>query len=258
MTMYNDSFFSRRRGFAGDSARAMAPLIMDLLRPKSIVDVGCGDGIWLAAFAAQGVDDYLGIDGEYARSQLQIPADHFEGHDLSAPLSIPRTFDLAMSLEVTEHLPESAAHQFITSLTTLSPVVLFSAAIPRQGGTGHVNEQPPAYWARLFAREGYRSCDCLRQRLWNNSSVACWYAQNTILYATPAWFDSHPALQPFLVDEPLHLVHPRLFEWRDDRCRASENPGVKAAAGQLKDAVRRKLERLSPVAPGESQTHPPS
>lgn len=242
MPVYDSAFFASLHGYAADSARVMVPLVLDLVHPRSVVDVGCGDGTWLAAFAAAGIADYMGIDGDYVRPEdLKIPADRFQPRDLSKPFSVPRKFDLAMSLEVGEHLPESSAAQFVSDLTSLGEVVLFSAAVPAQGGTNHVNERPPGYWAELFARLGYLACDCLRPRIWNDPKVAWWYAQNVALYAPPTWLDQRPDLKQFVTAQPLHLVHPTLLAWRDSQFQQADRPGVRAAARKLASAVRRRI-----------------
>src|SRR5204862_3532668 len=138
------------------SARAVVPLVMELVRPASVLDVGCGLGTWLAAFAEAGVADFLGMDGDYVdRAKLKIPAERFRAADLTNPPSPGRTFDLAVCLEVAEHLPEKASPRLVELLATAAPVVLFSAALPGQGGTRHINEQWPAFWQRLFAARGF-------------------------------------------------------------------------------------------------------
>ena len=113
----------------------MVPLVLQLLPVRSVVDVGCGDGSWLVVFRKLGVKEILGIDGEYVDpGLLQIPQDCFQAFDLAKPFSLGRVFDLAVSLEVAEHLPAECAPGFVECLTRLAPSVLFSAAIPFQGG----------------------------------------------------------------------------------------------------------------------------
>ena len=195
------------------------PQVLELLRPRSVVDVGCGCGTWLAVFRRHGVEDVLGIDGDYVdREQLDIPREQFFPHDLMTRLRLGRTFDLAMSLEVAEHLPPEAATGFVASLTRLAPRVLFSAAVPHQGGEGHVNRQWPAYWAELFGAHGYVAIDCFRRGLWLDERVEWWYAQNVLLYVRRDRLDE--ALERELArleDHTLPLVHPGLYaemvEW---------------------------------------------
>ena len=196
------------------SAGAVLPVVFDLVSPRSVVDVGCWFGTWLKVARDLGVEDVLGIDAPYTdQSQLRIPEEMFLARDLTVPLTLERRFDLVMSLEVAEHLPAAAADDFVASLTRLAPAVLFSAAIPGQGGEGHLNEQWPSYWAERFAANGFVVADVLRARFWENPAVTHWYAQNLLLFATPEWLGARPAvseLSPNLGAMP--LVHPRTFE----------------------------------------------
>jgi SAM-dependent methyltransferase len=178
--LYSDGFFSTISDGALRSAKQIAPLILDIARPVSAVDVGCGTGAFLACLKTLGVQDVLGIDGDWAKPALS-PGE-FRSADLSKPLAVDRRFDLVVSLEVAEHLEPGSAAVFVDSLTRLGPIVLFSAAIPFQGGVGHLNEQWPDYWAGLFAERGFELVDCIRMKLWHNTDVEWWYAQNTFLY----------------------------------------------------------------------------
>jgi SAM-dependent methyltransferase len=218
MTPYTAEFFADLQAQTRSSAEVVVPRVIDLTSPASVVDVGCGTGTWLAVFRENGVEDVLGIDGEYVdQSALDIPRELFLARDLGAPVAIPREFDLVLSLEVGEHLPESSAATFVETLTSLGPIVLFSAAIPGQGGTNHVNEQWPGYWAELFRVHGYVHVDCFRRKLWHDESVARWYAQNLLLYVARDALARHAALADLYDPEetkPLDLVHPtRYIDW---------------------------------------------
>lgn len=134
-----------------DSAQHVVPLVSSLIHPSSVVDVGCGSGAWLDVFRKHGASRILGLDGyNVDPAWLCIPQDCFRALDLSKPFQVAEVFDLAVCLEVAEHLPKDAAPGFIQSLARLAPGVLFSAAVPLQGGTHHVNEQWPGYWQDLF------------------------------------------------------------------------------------------------------------
>jgi SAM-dependent methyltransferase len=196
----------------------VVPELLTLIQPASVIDVGCGLGTWLAAFERAGVRDVLGVDGDYVpRAALEIPRERFVAHDLRRPLRLGRTFDLVVSLEVAEHLPSECATTFVDTLIGLGSAVLFSAAIPFQGGESHVNEQWPDYWARLFERRGFVAVDCLRRKIWQHPEVAWWYAQNILLYVERRRLESQPGLQRELAlagPAPLALVHPqRYLEW---------------------------------------------
>ena len=185
-TTYDSQFWSRRATSAASSASACVPLLYELLRPNSVVDVGCGQGHWLAEFARLGVGDVLGVDGSYAADEdrLLIPQSKFLDHDLSSPLSLHRQFSVALCLEVAEHLHAEAARQLVENLTTLAPCIVFSAAIPGQGGIGHVNEQWPWYWQEIFHDFEYVQLDIIRPLIWKNVAIAPWYRQNIFVYAS--------------------------------------------------------------------------
>jgi SAM-dependent methyltransferase len=202
---YNPKFY-RELASAQESAREVLPLILDIIKPASAIDIGCGTGNWLAIAHELGVRDILGIDGPWVKAHLAIPAEKFNEHDLSTPLKVDHRFDLALSLEVAEHLPASAARGFVQGLCDAADVVLFSAAIPGQGGRRHVNEQWPAYWAELFAGCGYQCYDFLRPRIWSNPRVTWHYAQNSLIFARAG--SRHPFGEPAT---PLPLVHPILW-----------------------------------------------
>jgi len=207
---YSTEFYLSQREGSLRSAKSVLPTIFDLVHPKSVVDVGCGVGTWLSVAQQLGVEDIVGLDGDYVdRMLLVIPTEKFITCDLAGPLPVQRSFELALCLEVVEHLPPSAAAQIIAELARLAPVVLFSAAIPGQGGTHHVNEQWPEYWQELFARHGYLFCDCIRPRAWNDSDIEICYRQNAFLVAHKSWLRLRPELQPAM--EPLARVHPALW-----------------------------------------------
>src|SRR5215472_427313 len=179
---YSRAFYQALRNGASRSAIVIVPIVRELLHPTDVVDVGCGDGTWLAEFRRWGANQVLGIDGEHVKGELQLSEGEFRALDLSRPFAIERIFDLALSLEVAEHLPPASASEFVASLTRLAPAILFSAAIPFQGGVHHVNEQWPDQWASLFRQHGYFCVDCIRKRIWENEDVAWWYAQNILLF----------------------------------------------------------------------------
>ena len=212
---YTDAFYRDHLEVSRRSARAIVPLVLPLARPRSVVDVGCGLGTWLAVFQEHGVSDVEGIDGAWVdRSKLIIPEDRFLAVDVRRPIQLERRFDLAVSMEVAEHLPGECAPVFVRSLTRLAPVVLFSAAIPFQGGVGHINEQWPEYWAEHFARNGYAVIDCIRKAIWQNPDVEWYYAQNTLMFAERDLAERLPTLRRELertLPTQLSLVHPRQY-----------------------------------------------
>lgn len=164
------------------AAEVIVPIVMRLAHPKSVLDIGCGIGTWLKIFNEAGVGDFFGVDGEdLAQDALQISETNFSVCDLTRPLDLEKEFDLVVSLEVAEHLPEFAAEQFVATLIKHSKLVLFSAAIPGQGGQNHLNEQWPDYWQEKFWKHKYKYYDLIRPEVWNDERVDVWYRQNMFL-----------------------------------------------------------------------------
>lgn len=214
---YDEQFFEQLDGGSVTAAREIAPIIVEALRPASVLDVGSGRGGWAAAFAGAGVSDFLCIDGDYVdRNRLHIPVDRFRVANLAEPLELGRRFDLAICVEVGEHLPESAAGVLVDSIARHADAALFSAAIPLQNGTNHINRQWPAYWASLFAQRGYSCFDYLRWEVWERASIPIWYRQNCLLYLNAAGLSKLPPTSPVpaaRVESPVAVVHPEFYLW---------------------------------------------
>jgi SAM-dependent methyltransferase len=236
---YDRAFFAAQVEGSARSAAAMIPRIMDLVpRIASVVDLGCGTGVWLHHFKRAGVPRILGLDGGAAdQGLLMLDHTEFRPVDFVQPLRLDDRFDLAMSLETAEHLPPSAAPTFVANLCRLSDVVIFGAALPGQGGTWHVNERWPSYWAALFEEQGYEVFDVLRPEVWYDQRVEWWYAQNTFLFVRSSREDLLPPLRELQAAQrrrALDVVHPRCFE-----------------------AHRRALEGLRAWAEAQSHAAPP-
>jgi SAM-dependent methyltransferase len=214
-THYDETFFRGLSDGSYSGAEELLPLVFSLIKVQSVLDIGCGTGTWLAAAQAHGVMDVLGVDGAYVNPKmLRIPAAQFRPYDLTQVLELNRHFDLVISLEVAEHLPESAAETLVDNLVRHGSIILFSAAVPGQGGTFHINEQWPGYWADLFAVRGYTAVDCIRDRVWHNARIPVCYRQNAFLYVKDEVLAASEKLS--LENErckqmPTALVHPELF-----------------------------------------------
>ncbi len=209
---YDPTFFDAFERDSRKAARRIAPVLLDLAPVRSAIDVGGGRGIWLSVFKEAGVTDVLVVDGDYVeRNRLAVAPGEFLARDLERPLALDRTADLALSLETAEHLSESRADSFIADLCGLAPVVLFSAAVPRQGGTNHINERWQSYWAERFARHGYRPADAIRQALWDDQDAGAVYLQNALIYANEAGMAKYPKLRTAIEatnSRTLDVVHP--------------------------------------------------
>ena len=182
-TDYGREFYEWTDQAALTAAEIVVPTVLDMVDVTSVVDVGCGTGAWLRAFVDRGVTDVLGIDTDRVPPDLlKIGRDRYMTADLAHPPTVGRNFDLAVSVEVAEHLPEEAADRFVAFLCSLAPVLLFSAAIPGQEGEAHLNEQWPSYWSGRFAVHGFESLDVVRPLIWDNADVPWFYRQNLLIY----------------------------------------------------------------------------
>jgi len=209
MTLYDQVFYDMIDERSRLSARVVVPLVAKHVPISSVCDVGCGRGVWLRTFLEHGTKVIRGLDGGYVdKNRLHIPQLYFRPTDLSQPLQLEERFDLAVSLEVAEHLPQHCAAEFVRGLTQLSDCILFSAAIPGQRGTGHVNEQWQHQWASMFLEHGYEAFDIVRPAVWADDRVDWWYRQNTLLYVKD-W-----AVQESLAEhraKVLDVVHPLCY-----------------------------------------------
>lgn len=223
MPFYSKDFYAGIGPGSRQSAQVVLPLVFDLLHPRSVADIGCGSGTWLAVCRELGAERIVGIDGSWVRPDtLQIDGESFRPADLRERLDLGGSYDLVMSLEAAEHLPEQRADSFVDDLVGLGKAVLFSAAVPRQGGNLHINEQWQDYWARRFAARGYAALDCVRPQVWDDTRVDYWYAQNTLLYVARELLATNAALRTAYEKtraQQLSLVHPQLFAMRTRRGR---------------------------------------
>lgn len=220
---YDASLFEHTNRVSLVSARKVVDVVKRIVPVRSVLDVGCAQGVWLRAWHDQGVHDLAGIDGDYVdRERMQIDPTRFIAHDLSTPFKLGRRFDLVESLEVAEHLPGSRAESFVDDLTRHASVVLFSAAPPGQGGENHISERPYSFWRKLFAERGYALIDCVRPLLRDDDEVATWYRYNTFLFLEEHLVQSLPSyihLYRVPANAPIRDVSSPLYQARKEVVR---------------------------------------
>lgn len=234
-TPYNDAFFQIQATKSSNSAAEIVPIVNDLVHPRSVLDVGCGVGAWLAQWKKQGISDVTGLDGSYVdRSRLLIDPSDFQTVNLEQGFQLDRKFDLVECLEVAEHLDEPHGDALVECIAAHSDTVLFSAAVPSQGGTHHVNEQWPSYWVSRFARRDFQAFDVIRPVVWTNSRVQFWYRQNMLLFSrTHSFGDPAPVLD---------MVHPDM--WR----ASNTNLALRLLVRAVPPTIRaRAIARFSPA-----------
>jgi SAM-dependent methyltransferase len=248
LSFYDKTFFDSLARVSAAAAQKVMRRIHELHAYRSVVDFGCGSGTWLeaadAAIKAAGAakDRLLGVDGEHARERVDARRADYVFQDLEERIVLDRRFDLAICLEVAEHLTPSRAATFVQDVCAASDVVLFGAAIPMQEGQNHINEQWPAYWARLFVDNGYGCHDVLRDAFWCDPlfEKCPYYAANALLYVR----DGHPlsaklASRKVLEEWRLNVVHPALFTEKHYR-----TVGVRATVATLGSKLLRLVRRL--------------
>lgn len=226
MTAFDDEVYEQIRAGTQRSARVVAPLLIEELRyagrpgdplagPFEVLDVGCGEGWWSAALAADPrVKEVISID--QASPSVTAPGVRVQALDLERGADtrlVSAPFDLVVCLETAEHLTPAGGDGLVSLLCRLAApdgVIAWSAAVPGQGGHGHANEQWPAYWDARFRREGWMLIDPLRDVLWERPEVEPWYAQNLLIAAPKRRNGTHWAMHR----SPRALVHPAIWEWR--------------------------------------------
>lgn len=194
-----------------EAPNEIVPLLIEVFGPGSVADYGCGIGHFLQAFEQRGVKDLRGYDGSWVNQrQLCISTDCFQVRDLEQPLIAEPKFDLVLCLEVAEHLAAQAADVLVDNLISLGDKIIFSAAVPNQGGQFHLNEQPVSYWVEKFNDRGFVFYDVFRERFWDNPRINWWYKQNMFLV-----MHESIRIERFVFPAPDHYIrqyiHPELL-----------------------------------------------
>lgn len=219
------------------SPSVLVPIIVKLFNPESLIDVGCGIGNWLKEFEKNDVVDLFGLDGTHLNKSLfLLNSDKLMLLDLEKSFTLNRKFDVAISLEVAEHLKADSAISFVKSLCSLSDIVVFSAAVPGQGGQNHLNEQWPSYWKKIFQDQGYHFNDIIRPLIWLNDNVRVHYKQNIFVAS------KKPIHQNIEKNAIIDLLHPEMLQGKMKEAMNGEF-GVKIALTSLKKSINLSLRK---------------
>jgi len=196
--IYGRSFYQARHANTRYAAEHILSLVLERLPPvSSAVDVGCGVGTWVPCLISRGVSDVQGIEG---RVSVLVPAHN------AAP---------TVATAVRSMLTQSWTNLEIVviddgSTDATADIVIFSAAVPFQGGKHHVNEQWPEYWVQLFARQTYRCFDWIRPLIWNDQEIPVWYRQNILIFVAERRIsDLRPMVS--MPPMPLAVIHPEIY-----------------------------------------------
>lgn len=202
---YDNVFYEEMSKSSNSSARFLVPFLKKNLKFNSVIDIGCGDGQFVSEFIRNGISEIKGIEGDWILGSLdQRNSPWLQIADLTTNLTFDKRFDLAICLEVAEHIDANYADAFIRNLVKASDLIFFSAAIPGQGGTNHINLQYPDYWAMKFAEHGYYMVWDPRDLLNGKRGVAPWYQQNCLLYQKSTEISK-------VITLPRTVFHPDIF-----------------------------------------------
>lgn len=209
--MYDEKYYKKHQDGSYQSAQIILRLIYTITAFQTVIDYGCGIGTWGKAAKSLGVSRYVGIDqNPYDATYMLINSCNYIQQDLQEPINLKSRFDLTICVEVAEHIPKGKADILLDNVCQNSEVVLFSAALVGQGGTGHINEQPCSYWIEKFSVRGYVPVDCIRPTFWNDEEIEIWYRNNCMLYMTPKALNQFQASIP-RISPPTDIIHPKML-----------------------------------------------
>lgn len=205
---YDADFYGDAYAVSHASAELYLKVLQGIYDAKSVVDVGAGVGAWSHAAVNLG-KAVVSIDGEWVE-KLDKPCRslNYVYQDLNYQVQLDCASDLAICVEVAEHLMPERSESFVADLCNLARVVIFGAALPRQGGSGHINCRPHSFWIDQFDRRGFSVLDVFRPVFWYDGRVGPWYAQNTYLFVHRSVLTKFKVAppKPTLVD----VYHPRV------------------------------------------------
>jgi hypothetical protein len=221
MIKYPNSFYSSVSKRAIESSEIVGRVLQEVINPLSVIDIGSGEGIWLSTMSRFFPDAkaLTAIDLQSHESQYFLelassnPNFRFIERNFELNCTLPdERFDLAICLEVLEHLKKETAERLVSEITKGTSLIVFSAAMKGQGGTGHINEHSIEYWVKLLEFHDYVPLDVFRKELAKNASVPDYYKQNMLLFWHPK--NSQLNKTEFNLEQLLIKNHPPISDTR--------------------------------------------
>ncbi|CAM8619743.1 AdoMet_MTases domain containing protein [Candidatus Planktophila versatilis] len=194
MNRYTKNFYDSVSHRAIIPAQISSLVIAGSIEPNSVIDIGSGQGVWLRTISDvfPTVTRAVAIDIQPHQSpffeELQSTSINFQfvESDFENFSRLPKeNFDIAICLEVLEHLTPQTAVEVAEDIGRKCSFVIFSAAILGQGGTGHINERKFEYWMDLMREQGFVALDVFRPILSVSEDVPSYYKQNMMLFWHP-------------------------------------------------------------------------
>lgn len=172
-SIYKENYYAKRRKDPYRSeTNHIGEVFKDEFSPENVIDFGCAIGTYLEPFYENNIE-IQGIDAnEGAFNHAVVPTKYLEHHDLREKYDSEKKYDLVISIEVAEHIPEKFSDTFVETLcNTSKEYIVMTAAPPGQGGTHHVNEKPREYWIDLFEKRDFNHQKKNVEELRNKISV---------------------------------------------------------------------------------------
>ena len=183
--IYDDKFFDKNLEWNTPIAAKLAGVLLDCFHPRSVVDLGCGNAEFLNEFQKKGII-VQGYEGSRsAIGKASIDKQHIKLFDLRNKIEEKEKYDLALCLEVAEHIENKFSQRLVENLTSLSDKVVFTAATPGQGGHFHINEQPREFWVNIFKQRNYGYDAQTTEKVKNDmkkAGVLSWYCDNLMVF----------------------------------------------------------------------------
>ncbi len=186
---YDDRYFKWHKDHTRTYAIKNMDWYIDKYKPTSVIDYGCGIGVYLESALSKGITKLKGFDigGEYVKKYTENCVQPFiEYLDCTKPI-LTEKYDCVISLETGEHIETQFSEAFIQNIinsTDTFGTILYSAAQPGQGGTGHINCQTKDFWISIFNKHGFVYDENLTRVIteaWSNLKAPVYIINNLIV-----------------------------------------------------------------------------
>ena len=164
----------------GPFAERLATWVAETLQPQTVLDIGCGPGIYVDALRDHGIEA-IGIDTD---KRIEGKP-HLKKESLFETNS---TAEVVICLEVAEHISKDMSEQVancVADCVIPDGILIWTAAKPGQGGTGHINCQPKDYWVQRLSNYGLQRDELLETQLLDYAKSGYymgWFLQNLIVF----------------------------------------------------------------------------
>jgi hypothetical protein len=154
--MYSAAFHKAIESDELPQAVRLANYIQTYIKPYVFYDFGCSTGLYLREVKKRlPMIESKGFEFSEEAIATALCPDIIKT-DLTVPLFFGKKSNtLGLCLEVLEHIDDSFWREVLTNLTNHCDILIFSAALPGQGGTGHINCRPRIDWIRRFHELGW-------------------------------------------------------------------------------------------------------